>query len=168
MSDLTNFDNVENINEYPWLLFKLFGVTYAVSSKQITAITNLPNDITKIPEQSYSIRGVMEFRGEHIKIIDTREIFNIVSLKDQISNATEKELERLHHIDEMTIVFEADGDVFGIAVDEVMSVDEITLLNGNNMNNSVFRSKYINGIGKTIKTKELVLIFDHTKLTHMD
>lgn len=266
---------ITNINEYPWLLFKLFGVTYAVNSKKITAITPLPTEVTIIPEKPENVRGLIAFRGTTINAIDTRMMFNINSIKSEyetfatmIDGAKQShiewiaELERCvttnqqftlatdHHkcslgkwydsfvstsnlvnshmrklgephenlhklvkevydvletkeeehnknlavkkiIDEgkdkymtevldvletsksvfkttykeMVIVFENGEEIFGIIVDEVLSVDEIQILTGQNLNNSVFRSFYVNGIGLTKKTKDRVLLLDYTKIT---
>lgn len=265
----------ENLNDYPWLLFKLYNISYAVSSKDINAIAHLPNNITIMPDKDEHIRGVMEFRGAHIKLIDLRALLNIDSIDVEIAkfgdmlderkqdhinwitelercvnehdqfklatdphkckfgkwydtyhstsnniNFTLKQIEDPHekfhrlaneinmtltskdsdqskydavqkilnrgkeeymtkiidvlddvkqivatHTREMVIAFEdCNGEFFGVIVDEVLSVDEIDLLNGNNTNNAVLRNRFIQGIARTKKSKELVLILNHSEL----
>ncbi|MEG0895176.1 MAG: chemotaxis protein CheW [Oscillospiraceae bacterium] len=91
---------IENLNEYPWLVFKIFNVNYAVSSKNIISITLLPKDITKIPEQKSYIRGVIEIRDIQTKVTDLRTLFNIPSIESQIDIFnSELDLRKQDHID---------------------------------------------------------------------
>lgn len=274
---MMNLDE-QTLNEYPWLLFKLYGLTYAVSSKCITAITDLPKNITVVPDNERTVRGIMGFRGKHIKLIDMRELFNLRSLQaehddfilmlderksdhikwvdelercvrehDHFTLATDphkckfgkwyyafesknyaisahiktiedphakfhmisKEITDAHNeigdeserdvaikeifergrneymsqileilegakslfdddINEMVVVFEIGDECFGVVIDEVLSVDEIALLNSANTHDSVFKNKYVSGIARSIKTKDIVLLLDYAKLLEID
>lgn len=78
-----------NHNEYPWLLFKIHGIEYAVSSKLITAITNISDDLIDIPDKVDYIRGISPFRGATIKLIDMRKIFSVDSIEAEYQHFIE-------------------------------------------------------------------------------
>ncbi|GBF22915.1 hypothetical protein tpqmel_0319 [Candidatus Gastranaerophilus sp. (ex Termes propinquus)] len=61
---------------------------------------------------------------------------------------------------EMIVTLECGGVKFGIIVDEVHSVEQLTYLSKDTQIQSAYDSKYINGVGKSLKSEEMILLVD--------
>lgn len=67
----------------PWVLFKLAGVVYAVSSEFVLSLSQLKN-VTPLPKAPNEIRGLIDFRGHIIELINIKKILNFKSAEDEI------------------------------------------------------------------------------------
>lgn len=67
---------------YPYVVFKSNGNTYAINSKNIAAITQLP-DYEPIPEAPPYITGLFFFREQAVPMLDLRSVFGKPTLQDE-------------------------------------------------------------------------------------
>lgn len=122
------FDNVINDEfendfediDLPWIIFKVSQNTYAVNSTNVLSITSLEDEITAVPNIQSYIRGLINFRGNMIPLLDLKKIFKEDSLEKIISEYSEMITARKH--DHINWSNELDrciknGEQFGLAVD---------------------------------------------------
>lgn len=69
----------------PWVLLELNNVVYATSCENVLSLNQLP-DSTPLPKAPPEVRGVINFRGRLIELIDTRRILGIKSIVDEIED----------------------------------------------------------------------------------
>lgn len=74
--------------EYPWALFNLEQGVYGVSSQYIKSIFKIEN-LIKMPDMPYYMRGAVNLRGKIVPIIDTRKFYGFQSVEEEISALTE-------------------------------------------------------------------------------
>lgn len=74
-----------------------------------------------------------------------------------------KELFRLQ-LKEMVIVIEYDNSYMGILVDEVLSVENITVLEETDEIKKMYKNGYVKGVAKGDKKNEILLILDEEKI----
>ncbi len=72
----------ENGIIYPYIVFKIFGKLYCVTSKYISTIMQLPN-FEKLPDADPCITGVYTCRGELVQMLDLRTLFRMPSLAQE-------------------------------------------------------------------------------------
>lgn len=68
----------------PWVLLNLNNITYAISCESVLSLNQLP-EVTSIPVAPLEIRGVINFRGKIIQLVDTRKILNIKTVMAEIN-----------------------------------------------------------------------------------
>lgn len=85
----------------------------------------------------------------------------MVKLLDEI-----KEVFRLNY-KEMIVVLEKDNSYVGITVDEVLSVDNIDIFEETDEIKKICNGKYINGVAKGGKNKDVLLMIDSDKLMNI-
>ena len=71
--------------ESPWVLINLNNVIYAVSCDTVFSLNQMPQ-ITPLPLTPKEIRGVIDFRGRSIQLIDTRVMLGMSSINDDVEN----------------------------------------------------------------------------------
>ncbi len=64
-----------------YLSFKLADETFAISVKKVLEVLQMQK-ITKVPQTQSYVRGVINFRGEILPVIDTRIKFNMPAIQD--------------------------------------------------------------------------------------
>lgn len=62
-------------NSEPWLIFKVHKNNYVVNTKKVLAISRLPEEIMDVPDNQKYIRGIINFRGDIIPLIDMKLLF---------------------------------------------------------------------------------------------
>lgn len=72
----------------PWVLLELNGVIYATSCESVLSLNQLP-DATPLPKAPPEIRGVINFRGRLIELVDTRKLLDIKSITEEIEEFNE-------------------------------------------------------------------------------
>ena len=70
---------LQDINSY--LSFQLEDEIFAINVKHVMEVLQMQK-ITKVPKTPKFIKGVVNFRGEILPIINTRQKFNLPSIKD--------------------------------------------------------------------------------------
>lgn len=70
-------------DQMPWLVFKLCGQMYALSSSVVNSIFRLEHDIVPMPDSQENVRGVIHLRGEVITAIDLRSMMGLESFEEQ-------------------------------------------------------------------------------------
>lgn len=70
---------LENINELDqlWVLFRLMGNLYAVSSSCTQGIARESDDITAVPDTKPYVRGITKLRGNVVTLIDLRTVLGM-------------------------------------------------------------------------------------------
>jgi purine-binding chemotaxis protein CheW len=86
MQELKNGDyNAEELfsgdfnAELPWLVFKLHDLAYTINSRIVTSILQMPPTVTPIASAPPMFRGVLNFRGEVLPLLDLRTLFGLTS-----------------------------------------------------------------------------------------
>lgn len=133
----TIINNTESENDLLQLVvFQLAGEEFGVEIMQVQEIIRMP-DITRIPQSSNFVEGVINLRGKIIVVINLDTRFGLNS----------KELDENSRI----IIVEIAEKVVGMIVD---SVDEVLRLPASNvepapeMISSKIQADYLNGVGK--------------------
>lgn len=67
----------------PWVLVDVAGIIYAISCESVLSLEQL-SKVTPIPSSPSEVRGVVNFRGKIIELIDTRILLNSKSIVDEI------------------------------------------------------------------------------------
>lgn len=70
--------------ELPWVLCDVLGVVYAISCKSVLSLNQLLK-VTPLPSSPPEIRGVIDFRGRVIQLVDTRKLLNLKSNQEDIN-----------------------------------------------------------------------------------
>jgi purine-binding chemotaxis protein CheW len=122
------FDNVINDEfendfediDLPWIIFKVSKNTYAVNSTNVLSITGLEEEITAVPNIQSYIRGLVNFRGNMIPLIDLKKVFKEDSLDKIVTEYSAMIVARKN--DHINWTNELDkciknGEQFGLAVD---------------------------------------------------
>lgn len=76
--------NATKINA-PWVLFEIDEVIYSISSESVLSINQL-SQMTQLPMMPPEIKGVINFRGKIIQLIDTRSLLNIKTITQEITD----------------------------------------------------------------------------------
>lgn len=72
--------------EFPWLTFKLGDGVYAIKSHVVKAIVHHPGNITSMHDVPSHIKGIMNFRGKVIPLLDMRTLFGMLSTEEEYAN----------------------------------------------------------------------------------
>lgn len=70
-------------SEFPWALFNLDKEVFAVSSEYVKSIFIMEN-LIKMPDTAYYIKGAVNLRGEIIPVIDTRKFYGMATVEEEI------------------------------------------------------------------------------------
>ena len=103
-------DEEENDRENKYLLFNLGKEIYGIGIVQVTEIIEL-QDITSVPDVPEYVKGVINFRGGLIPILDLRLRFEME--------------ERIHDDRTCIIIVNIDDKSVGLIVDTVSEVQDI-------------------------------------------
>lgn len=69
--------------DLPWLVFKLHDLTYTINSRIVTSILQLTENITPVASAPDVYRGVYNFRGNALPLLDLRKVFGMKSSSDE-------------------------------------------------------------------------------------
>ncbi|MDR0821320.1 MAG: chemotaxis protein CheW [Oscillospiraceae bacterium] len=79
----------EVAEELPWLVFKLHNLAYTINSHIVTSIVQIPDTITPVASAPEEFRGVLNFRGDILPILDLRKFFGVVSRDSEVESYVE-------------------------------------------------------------------------------
>lgn len=71
--------------DLPWILLDVAGLVYAISCKNVLSLNQL-STVTPLPVAPPEIRGVIDFRGHPIQLVDTKKLFNLKSSEEEIKD----------------------------------------------------------------------------------
>ncbi len=139
----------DNINTRQYVTFVIGNVTYGIDVVRAKEVLNLM-EYTKIPNAMPFMKGVIDLRGVIVPLIDMRIKFNI---EEEYSDQ-----------DQVVIIIEIDGYTFGMIVD---AVSDVTNLSSDEIYNTPHFSKDIDkdaiqGIGRV--NGKLVVVMDVDKI----
>lgn len=100
-----------NVNKQTYISFRLEQLL-AVSIKDVREIINYSPDIIAAPGMPVFVKGVLNLRGKLITIIDTRALYR---LEQDLKTQEESKI----------LIFENEGERFGLVVDTVESIVSI-------------------------------------------
>lgn len=69
----------------PWVLLELNDVIYATSCESVLSLNQLP-DATPLPKAPPEVRGVINFRGRLIELLDARKLLGIKTVAEEIAD----------------------------------------------------------------------------------
>ncbi len=75
--------DLENLEELPWVIFRLQGQNYAVMATDVREMLALPQ-VTPVPRAPDFIRGMINLRGEVMPLVDLRRRMNLKSAAEEI------------------------------------------------------------------------------------
>ena len=152
MNDAKTIYFEEEYQQYPWLIFRLQQSTFAINCRYVTSILKKPDDIAPSIQCPEYLEGLINIRGEVIPLINTRKLF-------MMSEKTNKNAE-------MTITLRFEGQYIGYSIDEVIAVEDITIISKASETKSLEKSRYLYGVGtkKTDDSTIILLINDKSLL----
>ena len=69
--------------DLPWLLFKLKQNVYTINSGIVTSIQLLPEDVTPVATSMNVFRGIINFRGSILPLLDMRRFFGLQTILEE-------------------------------------------------------------------------------------
>jgi len=158
--DYENIEEFEDI-EFPWLIFKLNSNLYTVNSKLITSIVIKPDEMTFVPNVASYMSGLIHLRGNVVPLINLKALFKLSSKNEDINEEEQKDVKG------MVIVLEKDNSFAGLIVDEVLSVENITIFEETEEIRKMYKSGFIKGVAKGQKNSDVFLILDEERIMSM-
>lgn len=78
-------ENISEIDtdELPWLVFKLQNLYYTINSRIVMGILQNTEKITPVASAPDTFRGVFNFRGDVLPLLDLRKVFSLASKDDE-------------------------------------------------------------------------------------
>lgn len=78
-------NKIDSLEQYrlPWLIFKIGDSNYAINSKSIAFISNLPEIITSVPNTPEYVKGIVNSRDKVIALIELRSLFSMKSIDEE-------------------------------------------------------------------------------------
>ena len=73
----------EQKENLPWVLISIAKVTYAISCEFVLSLSQL-EVVTPLPRSPIEIRGVIDFRGQIIELLNIRKMLNLKSSEEEI------------------------------------------------------------------------------------
>ena len=138
--------------DFPWVLFSVGEVVYAIFSTHVLSIEILGQS-TPLVNSPYYCRGITNFRGDMISLIDLRVLFGLPP----------KELDEDSR--EMIVVLEVVGIVKGMIVDEIVSVEYVDRML--EMPGLTEKTQYVRNLGKREKDNSTIQIIDEEKVINL-
>lgn len=107
-------------NAFPWLTFKLGHGIYAINSHVVKAIVYHPDNITSMHDVPSYIKGIMNFRGQVIPLLDVRTLFGMPTTQAEYADfrdmLQERKEDHIHWVEELEKSI-AKGTEFKLATD---------------------------------------------------
>lgn len=150
--EVTEEGVVPATGDFPWVLFSIDDVIYAIFSTHVLSIEIL-NATTPLVNSPHYTRGITNFRGDMISLIDLRALFGL----------PQKQLNEESR--EMIVVLEVDGVVKGIIVDEIVSVEYVERML--EMPGLTEKTNYVRNLGKREKDNSTIQIIDEEKIINL-
>lgn len=150
--DILNLQFTGNDHEIQLLVFNVDGEEFGVNLLLVQEIIRYVKP-TKIPNAPKAVKGVINFRGEVIPVLDVRERFNLPT----------------REYDEFTVivVVEYNGKTLGMVVDHVS--DNVNLAAKDTQLTPEFcgdeKTAYLRGMGKL--GERLILLLDVEKIMNL-
>ena len=138
--------------DFPWVMFSIDGVVYGVFSTHVLSIEIL-RDTTPLVDSPYYTRGITNFRGEMISLVDLRALFGL------------SQHEMTEDFREMMVVLEVDGIVKGFLVDEIIAVEYVERIL--EMEGLAEKTQYVRCLGKREKDNSTIQIIDEAKIIQL-
>jgi purine-binding chemotaxis protein CheW len=144
------------LDEEQLVTFKMGMEEYGIKIANVQEINRM-TEITKIPRAPYCIEGIVNLRGNVIPALDLRKLFKLS--EKQVTDATR------------IIIVDFNGKRTGIVVDSVSEVlrFEKTLIE---LPPDILRSgidrDYVEGVGKLVDGKRMILILDISKVLNFN
>ena len=69
----------------PWVLLDIAGVIYGISCEYVLSLPPISH-ITPLPKAPLEIRGIIDFRGHMIKLVNLQKILNVLSLEEKVKS----------------------------------------------------------------------------------
>lgn len=89
---------MDNNEKKTWVLASISKNIYAISCQSVFSLFQL-NKLTPLPSSSENIKGVIDYQGKVIQLIDIKRIFNLTSTHQEIEDfRTLMELRKQDHI----------------------------------------------------------------------
>ena len=138
--------------DFPWVLFSIDDVVYGIFSTHVLSIEIL-SETTPLVNSPHYTRGITNFRGDMISLIDLRALFGL------------PEVEQTEDFREMMVVLEVEEIVKGILVDEIIAVEYVDRML--DMDGLHDKTQYVRCLGKREKDNSTIQIIDESRIIHL-
>jgi len=80
---------IAQAEDLPWLVFKLKTNYYTINSRIVTTILLLPENITPVATSIDMFRGIINYRGEILPLLDMRKFFGLPTIAQELKELQE-------------------------------------------------------------------------------
>jgi len=105
--------------------------------------------------------GLIHLRGNVVPLINLKALFKLSSKNENIKEEEQKDVKG------MVIVLEKENSFAGLIVDEVLSVENITIFEETEEIRKMYKSSFIKGVAKGQKNSDVFLILDEERIMSM-
>lgn len=112
---------IDDTQVFPYIVFRLQDVRYAISSEHVLAIKVLEG-LFPIIGLDANCRGAVMFRGKCISVYDLRRMFGLPDAAAQADHGEQT-------LRDMLILLQIDTQTVGIIVDEVCGIQTLCSIN---------------------------------------
>jgi len=146
-------DILMDLRKQTYLSFHLGDEVFAIRVDKVLEVLEMPK-ITKVPKAQKYIRGVVNFRGEILPVVDTRIKFNMIELEEKLNMV----------VIVLDLVYREKSVILGAIADSVKDVIEI---NSNDIKSipemgSRYNAEYVSGMWKN--DEGFIMILDVDKV----
>lgn len=140
---------IQEYNEYPWLVFRLLNANYAINTRYVSSVIEVP-EVTRSVDACDYIEGLIQVRDKVISLINTAKLFHPQEVYPRPT---------------LAILLADKEQVVAFGMDEVLAVEEIELISkSTEFNKGAMRSQYLYGVGKSSHDNQqavILLLDDH-------
>ena len=153
-TSLENSTKAENsCGEFPWLVFLLHSVKYAINCRYVTSILEKPDKITPIVNSPDFVLGIINIREDIIPLVDMAVFFKI----------TNRTIEQQNN--DMVIMLHNKEETTGFRIDGVLAVENLKVITQASERETL-KNFYLYGIGTQNNdvNQEIILMLDDERL----
>jgi len=144
---------------YPWIIFTLDDIEYGVNSKHVESIECI-GEITPLVGAKHYCPGTTRFRGYTVDLLDLRALLGIGDYSTTKAKSRNTQTGML--------ILETGGKIRGVLVDEIVSVEYMTIFRRNTCDEndctSMIKSRYIKHVALRDKLLTPVQLLDPKSL----
>ncbi len=98
-------ERAEEKIDFPWLIFRLDQIRYAINSELVSTITILPAGVETLPDCPDYVRGIFDLRGTIVPLLELRKLFQMTTLQqeygDFVTMMDARKEDHLHWVSEL-------------------------------------------------------------------
>lgn len=144
------------VQDFPSLSFQVDKNRCSITARCVVAIMIMPEDITNLPDAPGYCKGLITVRGQVLPLVDMRTLLGAMSFGGFDDGFGQS--------NDMVVVIEGPQGSLGLVVDKVYAVETIQPVDSDQSSAFFAGSRYIQGIGRSERSAENLLIMDEQAL----